>query len=112
MPLGSRISLLAAIVTAPAPPENVISPLAVSPVSDLKNEDESIPSTVAALPPSALMVAQVKPPVAPDCLVKACPLDPLLDIFKISSATELIASSDSPTALAAISFAVIALVAI
>ena len=45
------MSLSAAIVAAHAPPEKVISPLAVSAVSDLKRLDPAIPSTESASKP-------------------------------------------------------------
>ena len=50
-PLFNLISLPAPIVTAPAPPENVMSPLVVSAVSDLKKLEPCTPSKVSASKP-------------------------------------------------------------
>ena len=56
------MSLSAAIVAAPAPPENVISPLAVSALSELKNPPADTPSKVSAsnpLPAPSLFSCQI-----------------------------------------------------
>ena len=61
------MSLLAAIVAAPAPPENVISAIAVSALSDLKKLVALILSSKSAFRPDP-------PPSFPEC--QTVPLTP------------------------------------